>query len=141
MSLTITTIEHYWFVAQTIAHTYPIQASANIQRVYYNFFHNILLFVPNDPQVMKFHPYIERYPITPYLNGRKGLIEWTYFIYNRIRIDLDLLPIPTNELIEQYRIDSTPSKQDAGGEFSSILRRVICMIGISSLVGWGCMGG
>jgi hypothetical protein len=141
MTFTITAIEHYWFVAQTIAHTYPIHASSNIQRVYYNFFHNILMFLPDDPVVMKFHPYIEKYPITPYLSGRSSLIDWTYFIYNRIRIDLDLLPIPTSELIEQYRIDSMPSKQDKSNTIPVMLRRVIAMIGISSLVGWVCLGG
>ena len=138
MSFTETAIEHYWFVAQTIAHTYPMQASANTQRVYYNFFHNVLLFLPNDPNVTKFHYYISKYPITPYLGGRNSMIEWTYFMYNRIRIDLELLPIPTDELIEQYRIDSMPTNRDKSGAISAMLRRVMCMLGISTVIVYGC---
>lgn len=92
----------YWFVIHTIALTYPLTPSEVTKKKYYDFFHNIPLFIPIQEIGNTFSGFLDRYPVTPYLDSRPSLVKWTHFIHNKINVSLGLEEIPMDEAMSAY---------------------------------------
>lgn len=79
---------HYWFVLYTIAHTYADTPNEFTKRKYYDFLHNMPLFIPNSQMGNYFSTLLDKYPCTPYLSSRDSFKKWVHFIHNKINVYL-----------------------------------------------------
>lgn len=94
---------HYWFVLQTIAHTYPVTPNAVTKRKYYDFLQNLPLFLPNPEIGDKFSTFLDKYPVSPYLDSRDSFIRWVHFAHNKINIELGKEEISLFDSLDKYR--------------------------------------
>tara|TARA_B100001094_G_C17829353_1_gene622419 strand:- start:133 stop:564 length:432 start_codon:yes stop_codon:yes gene_type:complete len=92
---------HYWFVIHTMALTYPINPNDTTKKKYYRFITDLPLFLPNKEIGNKFSEFLDKYPVTPYLDSRDSFVKWTHFIHNKIN---QMLKKPQITLLEFYNI-------------------------------------
>ena len=93
---------YYWFVLHTIALTYPITPNEVIKKKYYDFFQNLPLFLPIQEIGNNFSKFLDKYPVTPYLDSRDALIRWVHFIHNKINKALKLKTLTLEESLSAY---------------------------------------
>lgn len=93
---------HYWFVLHTIALTYPKNPNSVIKKKYYDFIHNLPLFLPIESIGNQFSTLIDKYPVTPYLDSRASFIRWMHFIHNKINIITGKPTIKMDEAMSNY---------------------------------------
>jgi len=79
---------HYWFFLMTIAISYPLKANDVTRKKYYDLISNIPLFIPHPPIGNKFSDLLDKYPVSPYLEGKDAFLKWVNFIHNKINIEL-----------------------------------------------------
>ncbi len=99
---------HYWFVLNSIAHSYPLYPNEVTKRKYYDFIHNLPLFIPHEKIGNKFGQLLDKFPVTPYLDKKDSFIRWVNFIHNKVN---ELLDKPTMNLAEsehEYRKQYRP---------------------------------
>jgi len=75
---------HYWMFLHTVAAHYPKHPNAITKKVHYRLFHNFHEFIPHRQIAANFSKLLEVYPVTPYLDSRKRLVEWVHFIHNKV---------------------------------------------------------
>ena len=92
----------YWFVLHTIALTYPSNPNTVIKRKYYDFIQNIPLFLPIPEIGNKFSEFLDKYPVTPYLDSRESFIKWMHFMHNKINVYLGLPEKTMEEAMVDY---------------------------------------
>jgi len=93
---------HYWFVLHTIALTYPITPNEVTKKKYYDFIQNLPLFLPVPEIGNTFSKFLDRYPVTPYLDSRASFMKWTHFIHNKINTALNQPEITMDEAMVAY---------------------------------------
>ena len=93
---------HYWFVLFSIAVSYPTNPNDVIKKKYYDFFHNLPLFIPHIEIGDDFSKILDKYPVTPYLDSRDSLMKWIHFIHNRINLKLGKNEIKLSEAVQEY---------------------------------------
>jgi len=93
---------HYWFVLHTIALNYPLYPNQTIKKKYYDFIHNLPLFIPNSNMANFFSKILDDFPITPYLDSRESFIKWMYFIHNKINLSLEKQEVTLSESLKNY---------------------------------------
>ena len=93
---------HYWFVLFSIAVSYPTNPNDVIKKKYYDFFHNLPLFIPHIEIGDDFSKILDKYPVTPYLDSRDSLMKWVHFIHNRINLKLGKNEIKLSEAVQEY---------------------------------------
>ena len=77
---------HYWFFLMTIAISYPLKANEVTRKKYYDFISNLPLFVPHPQIGNKFSDLLDKYPVSPYLEGKDAFLKWVNFIHNKINV-------------------------------------------------------
>lgn len=77
---------HFWFVLHTMALTYPLNPNETSKKKYYDFIQNLPLFLPIAEIGNNFSLFLDRYPVTPYLDSRESFIKWMHFIHNKINL-------------------------------------------------------
>jgi len=92
----------YWFVLHTIALTYPTNPNETIKKKYYDFIHNLPLFLPIATIGNKFSELLDRYPVTPYLDSQQSFVKWMHFIHNKINVSLHLPELTMEEAMVNY---------------------------------------
>jgi len=92
----------YWFVLHTIALTYSTRPNETIKKKYYDFIHNIPLFLPCEEMGNEFSKILDKYPVTPYLDSRDSLIKWVHFIHNKINKSLGKEEIELGDALSSY---------------------------------------
>lgn len=80
---------HYWFFLHTIALHYPLFPNAVTKKKYYDFFQNFPLFIPSTEMGNQFSELLDKYPVSPYLDGRESLIIWVHHMHNIINKQLN----------------------------------------------------
>jgi len=93
---------HYWFVLYTIAVSYPINVNTVTKRKYYDFIQNLPLFLPVEDIGKLFSEFLDRYPVTPYLDSRESFIKWVHFIHNKINVYLGKREITYQQAMKTY---------------------------------------
>ncbi len=93
---------HFWFVLTTIAISYPIKPTKIAKKKYYEFIHNLPLFIPDEHIGNKFSKLLDKYPVTPYLDSREMFTRWVHFIHNRINVVLGKKTIPLSKAMSNY---------------------------------------
>ena len=94
---------HFWFVLHTMAYTYPETANAVTKRKYYDFISNVPLFLPDPEMGNQFAFYLDKYPISPYLDKRESFMRWVNFIHNKINKSIGKEPVSFAKGIELYK--------------------------------------
>ena len=74
---------YYWFFLHSIAYTYPEIPNSVTKRKYYDFIQNLPLFLPNSEMGDQFSNFLDKYPVTPYLEHRESFMRWVHFIHNK----------------------------------------------------------
>lgn len=93
---------HFWFFINTIALNYPNNPNDVTKKKYYEFIQNLPLFIPVEKISNDFDKLLELYPISPYLDSRKSLVEWVHFIHNKINEKLEKPKISLNDFYSNY---------------------------------------
>jgi|UniRef100_A0A6C0DWP4 hypothetical protein len=92
----------------TLALSYPERANAVTKRKYYDFVLNLPIFIP-DPEIgNRFSGLLDKYPVSPYLDGRDSFIRWVHFIHNKVNHSLGKEEISLTEALENYYREYTP---------------------------------
>ena len=126
----------YWFFLYTIAISYPLSPNETTKKKYYDLIQNMPLFIPIGDMGNTFSRFLDRYPITPYLDSRESMVKWVHFIHNKINIYLDKPEISyydaMNKYYENYKIKSVKIKDERMNKhkyiFASILLLLISII-------------
>jgi fumarate reductase subunit C len=93
---------HYWFVLHTIAISYPLNPNDVTKKKYYDFIQNLPLFLPIEDIGNSFSKFIDKYPVTPYLDSRESFIKWMHFIHNKINVALKIPEMTMDEAMVAY---------------------------------------
>jgi hypothetical protein len=93
---------HYWFVLYTIALSYPININDATKKKYYDFIHNLPIFIPIADIGNTFSKFLDKYPVTPYLDSRESMIKWVHFIHNKINVYLGKPEITYYKAMDNY---------------------------------------
>jgi hypothetical protein len=93
---------HYWFTLHTIAITYPTHPNDIVKKKYYDFIQNLPLFIPNPKIGNELTDYLDKFPVTPYLDSRMSFMKWVHFLHNKINMKLGYEIIDFDESIKTY---------------------------------------
>jgi len=93
---------HYWFFLHTVAMCYPHRPNAITKKKYYEFIHNIPMFIPVENMSSYFSQLLDQYPVSPYLDSRDAFIRWMHFIHNKINQRLEKPIISLSKFYEYY---------------------------------------
>lgn len=93
---------HYWFFLHTLAMSYPQNPNTVTKKKYYDFFHNLPLFIPVPKIGNLFSELLDQYPITPYLDSRESIIKWVHYIHNKINIMINKPTLTYIEAMDKY---------------------------------------
>ena len=93
---------YYWFVLHTIALTYPQRPNDVTKKKYYDLIQNLPLFMPVSDIGNTFSQFLDRYPVTPYLDSRESMIKWVHFIHNKINVYLGKPELTYYEAMDKY---------------------------------------
>ena len=93
---------HYWFVLYSIAISYPFNVNTITKKKYYDFIQNLPLFLPDREISKVFSDFLDRYPVTPYLESRESFIKWIHFIHNKLNVYLGKPEISYKKAMEKY---------------------------------------
>jgi hypothetical protein len=99
---------HYWFFMMTIALSYPDHVNAVTKRKYYDFIMNLPMFIPNPEIGNRFSEFLDKYPVSPYLDSRDSFVRWVHFIHNKINHSIGKEEISFTQAIETYLSEYTP---------------------------------
>ena len=72
------------------------------KKKYYDFIQNLPLFLPVPEIGNTFSKFLDRYPVTPYLDSRASFMKWTHFIHNKINTALNQPEITMDEAMVAY---------------------------------------
>jgi len=114
---------HMWFFIHTIAMTYPLYPNTVTKKKYYDFFHNLPLFIPIESMASDFSKLLDEYPLTPYLDSRDSMIRWTHFIHNKINEKLEKPAISLSKFYEKYYEEYKP-KEVKNREYYKMLGKI-----------------
>jgi hypothetical protein len=106
---------HYWFFLHTVAICYPHRPNTITKKKYYDFIHNIPMFIPVENIASYFSQLLDQYPVSPYLDSRDAFIRWMHFIHNKINQKLEK-PSKESETPSEEKKRLKPS--DLSGIFS-----------------------
>jgi hypothetical protein len=93
---------HYWFFLHTVAMCYPHRPNTITKKKYYEFIHNIPMFIPIENMASYFSQLLDQYPVSPYLDSRDAFIRWMHFIHNKINQRLEKPSISLSKFYEHY---------------------------------------
>jgi hypothetical protein len=93
---------HYWFVLHTIALSYPVKPNETMRKKYYDFYQNLPMFIPIEEMGNNLSKFLDKYPVTPYLESRQSLVRWTHFIHNKINVALGKETMTLEETMTAY---------------------------------------
>jgi len=98
---------HYWFFLHTVAQTYPEYPNAITKRKYYDLIQNMPLFIPVVEMGNQFSKFLDKYPVTPYLDCRESFVLWVHFIHNKFNQLLGKeeisMPLAKDLYISEYK--------------------------------------
>ena len=77
---------HFWFFIMTLAISYPLKANETTKKKYYDFISNLPLFIPHPQIGNEFSKLLDKYPVSPYLEGKDSFLKWVNFIHNKVNL-------------------------------------------------------
>ena len=101
---------HYWFFLFSIANNYPNKANETIKKKYYNLISDFSLFIPHDKISNEFSEMLDKYPVTPYLDGKDSFIKWVHFIHNQVNNKIGKGEITLTDALNNYYVKFKPKQ-------------------------------
>lgn len=101
---------HYWFFIMSLATNYPIKANDVTKKKYYDFFSNLPLFIPHDEIGNQFSALLDKYPVSPYLDGKDSFLKWVNYIHNKINEKLGKDKVTLVEGLEAFYENYKPKE-------------------------------
>jgi len=95
---------NFWFFINTLAITYPNKPHETTKKKYYEFIQNLPIFIPDQKMGNEFAEYLDKFPVTPYLDSRDSFLKWVHFIHNKINIKLDKPLITYEDFLYNYHL-------------------------------------
>ena len=92
----------YWFVLHTIALSYPKTPNTLTKKKYYDFIQNLPIFLPIPEIGNTFSTFLDKFPVTPYLDSRDSFVKWTHFIHNKVNNYLGKPELSMQDALEKY---------------------------------------
>ena len=124
----------YWFVLHTIALTYPQNPNETLKKKYYDFIHNIPLFLPVSTIGNQFSVLLDKYPVTPYLDSQPSFVKWMHFIHNKINVSLNYPELTMEEAMvkyyEHYKPKEIIAKEQRKRREKYVFGRIIIVIAL-----------
>jgi hypothetical protein len=99
---------HYWFFLHSVAESYPISPNQVTKRKYYDLIINFPLFIPDEQIGNKFSQFLDKYPVTPYLDSRDSFVRWVHFIHNKINALSGKEEISLPLALDRYKMEYKP---------------------------------
>ena len=93
---------HYWFFIYTIALSYPLNPNETTKKKYYDFIQNLPIFIPISEIGNTFSVFLDKYPVTPYLDSRESFIKWVHFVHNKLNIYLNKPEVSYYKAMDNY---------------------------------------
>ena len=93
---------HYWFFLMSIAISYHIKANETTKKKYYDFISNLPLFIPHPKIGNNFSGLLDKYPVSPYLDGKDSFVKWVHFIHNKINLEIGKDETTLTEALNNY---------------------------------------
>lgn len=93
---------HYWFFLHTVAYTYPEHPTNVTKRKYYDLVQNMPLFLPDERMGDQFAAFLDKYPVSPYLDTRESFMRWVHFIHNKFNDHLGKEPLSIYAALDAY---------------------------------------
>ena len=124
---------HYWFMLHTITMNYPLRPNTVTKKKYYDFIHNIPLFIPVESNATYFSKLLDKYPLVPYLDSRDSFIRWMHHIHNKINEHLEKPKITLSQYYVLY-YDAYKPKNIKFMEYYKLRSKIIYFIIISLLI-------
>ena len=126
---------HYWFVLHTIALSYPNAPNDVTRKKYYDFIQNLPMFLPIEEIGNTFSQYLDKYPVTPYLDSRTSFVKWMHFIHNKINVKLGKKELTMEEALSAYYEHYKPKCVKTNEELKRREKMVFCgLIAIVTVV-------
>ena len=94
---------HFWFFLMTLAVSYPLKANDVTKKKYYDVINNFPLFIPHPKIGNNFSNLLDKYPVSPYLEGKDSFLKWVHFIHNKINILLNKKEMSLPDALKKYR--------------------------------------
>jgi hypothetical protein len=60
------------------------------------------LFIPNPEIGNRFSAYLDKYPVSPYLDSRDSFIRWVHFMHNNFNVFLNKEELTLFAALDQY---------------------------------------
>lgn len=73
-----------------------------MRKKYYDFYQNLPMFIPIEEMGNNLSKFLDKYPVTPYLESRQSLVRWTHFIHNKINKALGKETMTLEETMTAY---------------------------------------
>ena len=124
--------KNYWFFLYTVALCYPLNPNDVTKKKYYDFIHNFPLFIPITDMGNNFSQFLDRYPVTPYLDSRESFIKWIHFIHNKINVFLGKPEMSyyeaMNNYYENYKLKDVKKKEERKNKHKYIFASVVMLM-------------
>ena len=93
---------HFWFFLMTLAISYPLKAKDVTKKKYYDVINNFPLFIPHPKIGNNFSKLLDKYPVSPYLEGKDSFLKWVHFIHNKVNVEIGKDEITYTEAVNTY---------------------------------------
>jgi hypothetical protein len=125
---------HYWFFLHTVAMCYPHRPNTITKKKYYEFIHNIPMFIPIEGMATYFSQLLDQYPVSPYLDSRDSFIRWMHFIHNKINQRLEKPTITLSKFYEIYYEQYKPNDLKMK-EYYKMRSKILYIVIVAMVVG------
>tara|TARA_A100001011_G_C13756282_1_gene613347 strand:+ start:66 stop:572 length:507 start_codon:yes stop_codon:yes gene_type:complete len=92
-----------WHFLHTITFNYPEKPSYKDKSNYYDFFHNLQFVLPCEVCQANYQKHLKEYPISPYLDSKKALVEWLVHIHNLVNQENNKPLMSSEDVIRKYK--------------------------------------
>ncbi len=92
-----------WFFLHTLSFYYPDNPSFKDKNNYYNFFLNLENVIPCKVCKENYKKNLKEFPITPYLESKKSLIQWVVNLHNLVNRENNKPEWKVQDVIDFYR--------------------------------------
>tara|TARA_Y100000591_G_scaffold298592_1_gene290508 strand:+ start:926 stop:1360 length:435 start_codon:yes stop_codon:yes gene_type:complete len=129
---------HYWFFIYTIALSYPLNPNEITKKKYYDFIQNLPIFIPISEIGNTFSVFLDKYPVTPYLDSRESFIKWVHFIHNKLNIYLKKPEISyykaMDNYYENYKVKEIKKREEKKNKHKYVFASTIIILIIVILI-------
>ena len=92
-----------WFFLHSLTFYYPEKPSYKDKSNYYDFFNSLQYVLPCNICRDNYKRHLKEYPISPYLDSKKSLVEWLIHIHNLVNKENNKPLLSASDVIQKYK--------------------------------------